>query len=269
MQIYYYCSYDGSPVGYQQGSLTYDPGRSRNYELTGQNIPPLIRACFDSGEVRKAFGRIPSDSRKFLLIKKLRTSGDSADEPSNYYVNFALATNDEKDYSRWIQNGESSPEAIAKAVKATMQLDGAKEHGFSVRPQALKTLIGKSFGCLLIDQPSPNGGTDFCVEMASEDTDLNRLANVLQLTDSNKQFSHCSKSKKWACYGVQKKTKVSKTVYRPTTERKIGQEETRKVWMLWICRVLGAIAAAGAVLLLVLGVWNLIKMFLSMIFSGN
>lgn len=261
MQIYYYCSYDGSPVGYQQGSLTYDPGRSSNYELTRQNIPPLIRACFDSGEVRKAFGRLPSDSRKFLLIKKLRTSGDSADEPSNYYVNFALATNDEKEYSRWIQNGESSPEDIAKAVKASMQLDGAKEHGFSVRPQALKTLIGKSFGCLLVDQPSSNGGTDFCVEMASEDTDLNRLANVLQLTDPNKQFSHCSKSKKWAVY-AQKKTKISQAAYRPTTERRIRQ-------IGWVHRALVVLAAAGAFLLLVLGVWNLIKMIFSMIFSGN
>lgn len=261
MQIYYYCSYDGSPVGYQQGSLTYDPGRSSNYELTGQNIPPLIRACFDSGEVRKAFGRLPSDSRKFLLIKKLRTNGNSADEPSNYYVNFALATNDEKEYNRWLQNGESSPEDIAKAVKASMQLDGAKEHGFSVRPQALKTLIGKSFGCLLVDRPSPNGETDLCVEMASEDTDLNRLANVLQLTDPNKQFSHCSKSKKWAVY-AQKKTKISQAAYRPTRERRIRQ-------IGWIHRALVALAVAGAFLLLVLGIWNLIKMFLSMIFSGN
>ena len=72
MNLYYYCSYDGSPVGFRIGRID-ALSRDEKIELSSEKIEPFIRRCFETGLVRSAFGKIPSDAdseKKFFLLKK-------------------------------------------------------------------------------------------------------------------------------------------------------------------------------------------------------
>jgi len=128
MEIYYNCSYTGSPVGFIPGRLQYVTGQSEDYVLSHEQIPLLIQRCFDFAIVRKACGRwrlTGSDPVYFLLVKGL-TVDEGQDERgidklSEYYLNFALTTTDRSEYEDWLaveDDTKETAETLRKAKEA-------------------------------------------------------------------------------------------------------------------------------------------------------
>lgn len=205
MNIYYYCSYSGSPVGYILGSLNYIPGETKNYSLSDGNIPQMIRKCFESGTVRKAFGAFPTGSDYsgyFLLIKKLVAQGTEEKESTEYYINIAFVTKDRTEYLGWLRNGETKQE-IAEKIRRTIDIDLTNDFGFTVNPQELEKLVKSSFGSLL-EGVGKSEKEDICIELASSRTDLDDLKKALRLSDSVKDFYQVSNLERWVCYGKKK-----------------------------------------------------------------
>lgn len=203
MKVFYYCSYTGSPVGYIPGGFTYSPGQTEDYRLSSENIPQLIRKCFELGTVRKAFGVLPTHSEMpeyFLLIKKLVAKEDEKGSSFEYYLNFALTTKNEKEYRGWLQKDKETDEHIAESIKRTMNLDRTSDFGFTICSQELDKLLKVSFGSLLEDVSIE--GQEIYLELASSQTDLNSLKEMLQLLDQEKELKW--NSKRWAYYGKKK-----------------------------------------------------------------
>lgn len=125
MKLYCYCSYDGSPVGFQMGVCQWDNAAKGRLNLSKEGVDPFIRACFESGLVRGGFGRIPNraESEYFLLVKKL----NHAKETIQYYINVAITSNNWSDLVRMV-NGDS--QALAKEIAQGMQPSSENEFGY-------------------------------------------------------------------------------------------------------------------------------------------
>ena len=90
MILYYYCSYDGSPVGFNIGSIEASSVKIST-ELNESTIPEFIKDCFESGIVREAAGKLPNqDVNQYFALKKNMTA-----EKNNkkYYINIAVVYN--------------------------------------------------------------------------------------------------------------------------------------------------------------------------------
>lgn len=205
MQIYYYCSYTGSPVGYILGQLTYDASQNGNCALSGEDIPALIRKCFELGTVRKAIGVLPATSRYFLLAKKLTAKGCGGQESSDYYLNIALVTDDAAEFQNWLRKDPGTAQEIADAVKATMELDRSDDFGFTIRPVELASLLKKSFQPLFKGASEHISQPDIFVELAFAQTDLSELQKNLGLSAQEKTFVPLSETGKWVRYSKKKR----------------------------------------------------------------
>lgn len=205
MKVYCYCSYTGSPVGFHIGSLTYQPNRNGNYTLQKENIPSFIKRCFEQDMVRKGFGKLPgSDSGFFLLVKKLAAEGSGGLEASKYYINLALVTENIEEYGQWFQlNAEDASQGIAEAAKAMMEIDRSSEFGFTIRPEALTSLLRHSFGSLfpvnLINKPPKEANLELAISRNG-----NEIKEVLGLHDPDMTFYSVPDAPKWVCYRKKK-----------------------------------------------------------------
>lgn len=183
MEIYYYCSYTGSPVGYRIGRLEYTGSVKTVCSPDSSGIHPLIEQCFYSGDVLKAYGRLPDSRQYFLLVKKLCAKGADSADSVDYYINFALVTEDEREYSGWMsRRGADERQVIADKVRDTMQQDSKSDFGFSVRPDRIGEFAGMSF-CRLFErvETAPQGTDSVYLELRSHQTDLGGLQKALGL----------------------------------------------------------------------------------------
>lgn len=194
MNLYYYCSYSESPVGYILGALAYAEDQTENYQLSAQDIPPLIRSCFESGAVRKAAGKLES-GRYFLLIKKLTAKSGEGNAALNYYLNLALETEDFSQYKNWLRESGDSTESLAEAIRATMELDRTSEFGFSVRSAEAAGLVQKSFRSLFPARLGREPIESLYLKLTSSQTDLEKLKEILDLPDMEFKWV----AEKWVC----------------------------------------------------------------------
>lgn len=212
MDIYYYCSYTGSPVGYILGFLAYTPGQSQNYVLSRNNIPPVIRSFFEQDTICNAFGILPAEPKQYyLMMKNLTARGSKDGEASEYYINLALVTQDVDEYKRWLRDGGKTPKEIADAIKASMELDRTSDFGFTVRPDALKRLIGMSFRSIFEGSGALERVKTF-LEVDSPQTDLIYLMENLKLSDPKKTLSFLPDAPKWVIYDVIDKKKRTQPI---------------------------------------------------------
>ncbi len=207
MDIYYYCSYTGSPVGYILGLLTYNPNRSSNYILSRKNIPSVIRRFFEYDTICNAFGILPVEPKQYyLMMKNLTAKGNKDDEASEYYINLALVTQNVDEYKRWLRDGSRTTTEIADMVKASMELDRTSDFGFTVRPDKLKKLVDASFRSIFEGSGALERVNTF-LEVDSPQTNLTYLAENLELSDPEKTLSFLSEAPKWVVYSKKKQTR--------------------------------------------------------------
>lgn len=212
MDIYYYCTYSRSPVGYVLGTLAYHPNQSSNYELKEENIEPLIRKCFEQGRVQKGFGLLPNSSKYFVLVKSLDAEG-TTDEDADYNMNIAFVTKDRETYRNLLREGNDQKQGIANALKETMEINRKSDFGFTVRPRKLNELLEKSFRSLFDENDkSPVSHALESAEpytyfgLLSSQTDLDDLRKSLGLVEQDKALKWMPNSKKWVIYCKKKRT---------------------------------------------------------------
>lgn len=216
IEVIYYCSYTGSPVGFLMGKLMYNPNQHENYVLSTEFglIDPTIRKCFENGMFHAAIGVLPNNGSNlyFLLIKKLLSKGKTETAPDNYYLDLAIITKNKNTFSQWIKNG-SSPQEIADAIRDTMEIDGHNDNGFTVRPHELNNLLDKSFGTLFHGAEFSLDNREFAIRTTFGDPDPDDLAEGLNLSNRTWHFTISKFDKKWAIY--HKKQKIwDKKPYR-------------------------------------------------------
>lgn len=158
MEIYYYCSYTGSPVGFQLGRLDFESGK-----LSGENIPPLIRRCFSRGMICRACGRLPGEEKYFVLVKDLTAKKSNAADAEEYYINVAFVSRHLEDYRKWSSSGNMTQQALADMIRDTMSLHSDPAFGYTVRVDLAKKLNEVVLGNLFNGILPKNEATDFQV----------------------------------------------------------------------------------------------------------
>lgn len=206
MQIYYHCTYKGSPVGFCIGKLDTDRTASGNIELSEANTNHFIRNCFNYETVRKACGILPQEpSKYFLLAKKLTAQGKAPEEPEHYSINIALVTDSEDQFRSWLAKEDGSEMEIAETVKASMEINRSNDFGFTVRAEQAASLAEKSFKSLFTGCDPRYAESETWVETSYTQTDLKQLAEDLELSEPDKEFKK-SGSGKWVIYRKKKRT---------------------------------------------------------------
>ena len=151
MEIYYYCSYTGSPVGFQMGKLTYDGQTNGTLKLESLDNPTcdqrFIQCCFDQRAVRKVYQCSKEENKYFFLLKGLSAKGKNPGDPEQYYINFAVLTDQLADFKRYFRgkNVPNPKETIPSAVRDTMQLDKESEFGFTICGKEVRQLLNLSY----------------------------------------------------------------------------------------------------------------------------
>lgn len=241
MEIYYYCSYTGSPCGFILGKYAFDSDVTRVPTLSSEKIDPLIERCFEYGVVQKAFGPLLSETnRRFLLVKDLNFR--DADN-TRFYMNIALVTEKMDQYERWMKKGPSK-EAIDELCRQTIVIDRTSKFGFKVDGAYLTKLIDCSFGSLFTPVASNATGEGPFFELSSASADLKEAALDLGLSDSTKELTRVPDGGSWAYLAKKKKSRPSNSV-RPHQKHTITQKGKY-----------GLLILAALALLLILTIWS-------------
>ncbi len=130
LRLWLYCSYTGSPVGFQLGFVDFDAKEMEKDTLTfGEDeADPLLKRCFFTQGVHGAEGRVP-EKNIYILVKKLPVeNGDGV----NLNVNFAWETNN----LEWFQcihtyfRGKEDKEIFSKISTCLIADESEIEFGF-------------------------------------------------------------------------------------------------------------------------------------------
>lgn len=145
MQIYYYCSYDGSPSGYHIGKVEDSSYNNELQELSSDKIDPFIRQCFEHGTVRNGFGRIPDNenmqSQYFLLIKRLSIVKNEV----RYYINLAIVTDRWEQFEKLMRK-ENTEERIAAEILESMESDNHSYFGYRIYTDRIQKISSCGYG---------------------------------------------------------------------------------------------------------------------------
>lgn len=96
MKVWFYCSYSGSPAGFQLGYVdTESLSESENdlIDLIAGTPHPLLNRCFSYQGVKEAFGKIPGTLSYVAVRPVSRCEGDRV------YLNFAFETDDATEFA--------------------------------------------------------------------------------------------------------------------------------------------------------------------------
>lgn len=143
MDLYYYCSYDGSPVGFRIGRVNILDKDDEQKELSAKHIDPFIRRCFETGLIRSAFGKIPTDTdsqKKYFLLKK-KMIGKKAG--CNYYMNVAVVEDEWDKFSSLMHDCDDEAK-LATAVMNSIEPVKDDSFGYKVNTHKLSDVL--SFG---------------------------------------------------------------------------------------------------------------------------
>lgn len=184
MEIYYYCSYKGSPVGFQIGKINYDKNIISTQNLTRDNINPFVKLCFESGLINSAFGKIPeyiSSSGKYIALrKKLVTKKDGCD----YNLNIAVVCS-KTEFDKLAKNKSTSVENMQTLITNSMILDNSNEFGYYVDNSKLSKLLENSFNTLC--NCNSNNSYDECLlTLTTKTPDLEILNDTFNLPENYK-----------------------------------------------------------------------------------
>lgn len=209
MDVYYYCSYTGSPVGFIMGKLDKLSGvceADALLELNRKDIEPFIRKCFERGLVRNACGRLSKktaeseepEQRYFLLFKDLVANGGQDD--LEYYLNIAFVTENPEEYLRWLDVGETvTTDTIAQAIRESISLNRKSDFGYDVSGRGLAALTKMKFGSLLGEcRAAMRDGKDgLYFELASHGADMDEVMQALGISSEDHELEFISESKNW------------------------------------------------------------------------
>lgn len=109
--VHVYCSYKLSPIGFAYGTFKYSPDNSSDekyYFLSQENNNTFVRNSFESGIIRRVYGKIPNKKKYIFLIRKLKY--DYGKEYENFGrdvdMNFAFEFEDYNKFKTFKRNFE-------------------------------------------------------------------------------------------------------------------------------------------------------------------
>ena len=135
MFVYVYCSYDGSPVGFQLGRITYDASRTENYALEDLERPSLITKSFIFGTISRAWGWNKEDENYFALYKDIDGSG--------WYMNFAFEFSEFDELKRFKGHVDSLTRQDFVSACLSFVLKSTDEFGVQIDAEKLRSFIEK------------------------------------------------------------------------------------------------------------------------------
>lgn len=237
MNLYYYCSYDGSPVGYRIVRID-ALSRDERIELSSEKIEPFIRRCFETGLVRSAFGKIPSDAdsekKFFLLKKKLRRK--KAD--CNYYMNVAVVEEEWDKFCSLLQDGVDEV-SLADAVMSSIEPSGENAFGYKVDTQELSKVLECGFASVCncnetrINNVQKNDA--FYATLSTETPDTDALKKSLGIVQGSSTHTEITKeSGKVFCFGKKKSAS--------TRNVKLGVDQAKLPVLAKIALVVGVLS---------------------------
>lgn len=152
MDLYYNCSYDNSPVGFCIGKIpevnSKDLLPGIVSELSKENIDPFIRKCFESGLIRNAYGKIPSEGSNvddYFFIKKKMLRKDNC----NYYMNIAIAGLTWNEFNEFMQYKKDDTEPLlTELVWKSIYQDKNDIFGYKVYSEKISNLLKFKYGCV-------------------------------------------------------------------------------------------------------------------------
>lgn len=196
MEVYYYCSYTSSPVGYILGKLT-APSEDGALALRADRVDTMIHQCFEAGMVRNACGLLTqAPQRYFLLLKKLIVNGNQGSP--DYFLNIAFVTENRQEYARWLENDDAvTADTVAKAGQATMVLDQNSDFGYKIDGKALAELTKMKFGSLLGKCRAAALEDGLYFELASHSADADEVMQALGISSEEQDLELIAEDKNW------------------------------------------------------------------------
>ena len=93
MKVWFYCSYSGSPVGFQLGYVDTESLSEAENHLVAGTPNPLLNRCLSYQGVKEAFGKIPGTT-SYVAVRPV-----SRREDDRVYLNFAFETDDATEFA--------------------------------------------------------------------------------------------------------------------------------------------------------------------------
>ena len=140
MEVYFYCSYDRSPVGFQIGRVNANDMADHGM-LSGDNILPFIRSCFEVGLLKSAYGCIPhandeNTEKKYFLLKK-KMKGTKFER--KFYISMAIVTDDWQQFQDLMAEEEEEAGVVSAVLDSIANLkDNA--FGYEIDAQKIREL---------------------------------------------------------------------------------------------------------------------------------
>ena len=118
VKVNVYCSYKGSPVGFQIGSFSYDKDRCVDWNVPASpfqelssDVSSFIKACFELGLVSSVCGKSPKSENYIYLVKeleKLDSAETGAENASGIklYINLAFEFATKEEYESYLDIGD-------------------------------------------------------------------------------------------------------------------------------------------------------------------
>lgn len=134
MKAYIYCSYKFSPVGFQMGTIEYNPSSVEDYIPNNDSLDKFVVTAFEQGIVRKVYGLNPNNSKFVYLVKDMKKSNvvDDNEGEIDIYMNLAFEFDNFDDYKNFSTNFDNLSEQAAEECSKFIAPDR------SVKTYALK-----------------------------------------------------------------------------------------------------------------------------------
>ena len=126
MKVWFYCSYSGSPVGFQLGVID---TASPSEHLSPGKPHRLLDRCLSYQGVKEAFGKIPGTSSYVAVRPISRREGDRV------YLNFAFETEDAGEFNSivdFIKRYRSKDSALFRLMLPTV-VEDMHDSSFGIR----------------------------------------------------------------------------------------------------------------------------------------
>lgn len=140
MKVYTYCSFDGSKVGFHLGTFQPDSSCKSDYYIPKkEKINEKVRKAFESGIVKKIYGKLSRNEPYIVMIKGLKSNGDL-----KKYGNFAFEfDNDFNNYSNYRNylDTHTLDEISEKMNQFLIPDNTEKDYGIKISAKKFKEFI--------------------------------------------------------------------------------------------------------------------------------
>lgn len=209
MILYYYCSYDGSPVGFQIGFIDTKHIEDGLQKIPEQNYKKgiFIANCLESGLIQSGFGVVPQkDEEKkplyFIIKKKLLHK----ENEKNYYINIAFISKKWDEFSTLL-HGDCPEDKITATIGSSIIINKDSTFGYDIDVSKVDDIRALSFKnvCGLVDDDwlkKIEQDNILYLTLSTASPDLDLLKKMLGLKSTEKEFFPLGKDgEKMVCYG--------------------------------------------------------------------